>query len=198
MIKKKERNKRKKLEAIYSAAIKVFAKKGFYNSKIKDIASKANIADGTIYLYFNNKDDLFIKVFTKMIDEKLAYIDTKVKNELTSIAKLHKFFELKLELIKSDKAYAKFFIQEMRQNSLFYSKFPDFKPVSIFIEYLEKIIIDCIDEGSIREINPHTTAIVIFGSVEFAMTDYILNKQEFDIDQFKNEIIDLLHNGFKK
>ena len=198
MLSKNELNKQKKLKSIYSAAVKIFSKNGYYNSKISQIAEQANVADGTIYLYFKNKDDLFIKVFTNLIESKLKYINKELSKEVNSLNKLHRFFELKLELIKKDKAYTKFFIQEMRQNSLFYTKFPDFKPVSMFVNYLETLIEDCILEGSIRKVNPHIAAIVIFGSVEFAITDFVLNKIEFDIQKFKNEMIDILHNGFKK
>ena len=56
------RNSEKKPQII-DAAIKVFAQKGFYNSKVADVAREAGIADGTIYLYFKNKDDLLISLF---------------------------------------------------------------------------------------------------------------------------------------
>jgi TetR/AcrR family fatty acid metabolism transcriptional regulator len=44
-----------KHEKIIRAAVKVFAKKGFFSARISDIAKAAKVADGTIYLYFNNK-----------------------------------------------------------------------------------------------------------------------------------------------
>ncbi|MCU0644048.1 MAG: TetR/AcrR family transcriptional regulator [bacterium] len=53
----KRRNNDDKRERILKAATQVFAKHGFYKSKISVIAKLANVADGTIYLYFKNKDD---------------------------------------------------------------------------------------------------------------------------------------------
>ena len=50
---------------IIDAALKVFAAKGFYNTRISEIAREANVADGTIYLYFKNKDDILISLFSR-------------------------------------------------------------------------------------------------------------------------------------
>jgi AcrR family transcriptional regulator len=50
-----------KREAILRAAVKVFARKGYFNSKVADIAGEAGIADGTVYLYFKSKDEICIR-----------------------------------------------------------------------------------------------------------------------------------------
>ncbi len=52
---------------ILSAAVKVFAEHGFHNSKVSEIAKKAKVADGTIYLYFKNKDDILISLFEESL-----------------------------------------------------------------------------------------------------------------------------------
>ena len=54
-----------KREAILRAAIKVFANKGFFNSKVADIAGEAGIADGTVYLYFKSKDEILHSIFDR-------------------------------------------------------------------------------------------------------------------------------------
>ena len=60
---------------IIDAAIKVFSRKGFYNARISDIAKEAQVADGTIYLYFNNKYDILISLF----EEEIGKIILEVK-----------------------------------------------------------------------------------------------------------------------
>ncbi len=52
-----------KRDRILSAALTVFAAKGFYNTKVSEIAQEAKVADGTIYNYFKSKDDLLICLF---------------------------------------------------------------------------------------------------------------------------------------
>ena len=61
-----------KYEAILRAAIKVFARGGFFNSKVADVAREAGVADGTVYLYFKNKDDILVSIFNHVMDEALA------------------------------------------------------------------------------------------------------------------------------
>ena len=58
---------------ITEAAVEVFAEKGFHQARISDIAKRAGVADGTIYLYFKNKDDLLLSVF----EEKMDYLISK-------------------------------------------------------------------------------------------------------------------------
>ena len=58
-----------KREAILRAATAVFAEKGYFNSKVADIARAAGVADGTVYLYFKNKDDILHSIFDRAMDE---------------------------------------------------------------------------------------------------------------------------------
>ena len=64
-----KRNRKKEL--IIDAAIQVFAEKGFYLAKVADVARRAGVADGTIYLYFKNKDDILISLFEIKMEEIL-------------------------------------------------------------------------------------------------------------------------------
>ena len=54
---------RPKYRQIIEAAVEVIADNGFHASQVSKIAKKANVADGTIYLYFKNKEDILISVF---------------------------------------------------------------------------------------------------------------------------------------
>ena len=58
-----------KRRQILDAAVKVFAKNGFYNSKVLDIAKEAGVANGTVYLYFPSKDDILISIFEEQMGE---------------------------------------------------------------------------------------------------------------------------------
>jgi TetR/AcrR family fatty acid metabolism transcriptional regulator len=61
-----------KHEAILRSAIKVFAQKGYFNSKVSDIAGEAGIADGTVYLYFKSKEEILHSVFDRAMEEFIA------------------------------------------------------------------------------------------------------------------------------
>src|SRR5471030_460579 len=61
-----------KREAILRAAIKVFAGKGYFYSKVADIAGEAGIADGTVYLYFKSKDEILHSIFDRSMEKAIA------------------------------------------------------------------------------------------------------------------------------
>src|SRR5699024_12802282 len=63
--------KRPKYRQIIEGAIEVIAENGFHASQVSKIAKKANVADGTIYLYFKNKEDILISV----IKDKMGYFE---------------------------------------------------------------------------------------------------------------------------
>ncbi|MCP4134506.1 MAG: TetR/AcrR family transcriptional regulator [bacterium] len=73
---------------ILECAKKLFSKKGYYNTQISDIIQEANIARGTVYQYFKNKDDIFI---TLLEDFYKQWEDVAIKDmgDLTSKGLTH-------------------------------------------------------------------------------------------------------------
>ena len=67
-----------KRERILRGAIKVFARKGFYATRVSEIAKAAGVADGTIYLYFKNKDDVLVCIFEDRITRLLEVLRREV------------------------------------------------------------------------------------------------------------------------
>ena len=59
---------------ILEAAVKVFAKNGFYATRVSDVAKAAGVADGTIYLYFKSKDELLLSLFEDRVEKLLSYM----------------------------------------------------------------------------------------------------------------------------
>src|SRR5260221_92727 len=95
-----------KREAILRAAIKVFAHRGYFNSKVADSAGEAGIADGTVYLYFKSKDEILHSIF----DRAMADFIAEGRRELAVIgdpsAKLTRIAELHLEKLGADRDMA--------------------------------------------------------------------------------------------
>jgi TetR/AcrR family fatty acid metabolism transcriptional regulator len=63
-----------KRERILRAAVKVFARSGFYAARVSEVAKAAGVADGTIYLYFKSKDELLVSLFEDRVEKLLAYM----------------------------------------------------------------------------------------------------------------------------
>jgi TetR/AcrR family fatty acid metabolism transcriptional regulator len=163
-----------KKELIIEAAIRVFAKKGFYNAKVSDVAKMAGVADGTIYLYFKNKDDLLISLFETKMEEILQHFSSLASNEQPADKKLKEFIYLYFQMIEDDQDLAEVFQVELRQSGKFLKHYHNQK----FIDFLN-LIGGIIQEGKMQgifrtDINIHTMKLTIFGALDELARQWIL------------------------
>ncbi len=195
-IRKVDEKKKLKHKAIVRAAIEIFAEKGFHNTKIKDIAQMANVADGTVYLYFSTKDDLFIKAFDELISEKLLIMRELINKEDTYFEQLSKFFDYHVKLFTDEPYIARFLSIELRQSTEFYKKYPDYQPIKRYLSFLQEIIEKAIAEGSIRDVDPVTLSYIMFGTMDFVLTEWSTKDQPFALGDILQKVKDILRYGY--
>lgn len=187
-----------KREAILRAAIKVFAGKGFFNSKVADIASEAGVADGTVYLYFKNKDDILHSIFNRAMDEFISE-GRKELAELTGPEeKLHRIAQLHLERLSSDRDLAIVFQVELRGSIKFMQEYS----AAGFAEYLE-IIIKTIEEGQNQgifrnDLKPVICAKIFYGALDEMVTNWILSKKSYPLAPMADEVLKIFFGGVMK
>ncbi|MGD9124029.1 MAG: TetR/AcrR family transcriptional regulator [Desulfarculaceae bacterium] len=129
---KKQLDKHKR---IIQAAVKVFAKNGFYNSKVSEIARAADVADGTIYLYFQNKDDILISLFEEEMARILDRVTKAVEQESDPAKMLERFALAHLKLVEENQELAEIIQVEVRQSSKFMKEYKNIQ----FGQYLNLI-----------------------------------------------------------
>src|SRR5512147_1659035 len=105
-----------KYEAILRAAIKVFAGSGFFNSKVADVAREAGVADGTVYLYFKNKDDILASIFNQYMDKALTDGRARLAEINDPVEKLRRIVHAHLEGLGRDRNLAIVFQVELRSS----------------------------------------------------------------------------------
>lgn len=132
---------------IIRAATKVFAKKGFFNARISDIAKEAKVADGTIYLYFKNKFDILISVFEQEVGKLTAQVTGLIEQESDPKVKLQIFISKHLEEMKKNRNLAEVIHIELRQTNKLVR---DYRKNS-FSSYLN-IVSTIIEEGKQQQI----------------------------------------------
>ncbi len=126
---KKELKRAGKKKQIVDAALKVFASQGYNNSKISDIAKEANMATGTIYIYFAKKDDIIIFLFEDIMGQFNKILDERLLKVTDSADKLKVVIKTHLELLAENKELAGILAIELRQSSKFMKNYknPKFK-----------------------------------------------------------------------
>ena len=184
-----------KREAILLAATKVFAGKGYFNSKVADIAAEAGIADGTVYLYFKSKDEILHSIF----DRAMADFIAEGRRELASIddpaAKLARIAELHLERLGADRDMAVVFQVELRGSTKFMQEFS----AAGFGEYLDIIrqtIVDGQKSGVFRDdIKPIVAAKILYGALDEMVTNWVLSKKSYPLPPMAGEVLKLFFGG---
>ena len=131
-----------KRERILRAAIKIFSQKGFFNSKVSEIARAAGVADGTIYLYFKNKDDLLISLFEEKMGEVVTDVRDKIANGDAPLTRLKIFIENHMDLLVREAGLIEVIQIELRQSNKFMKEYVPVK----FLEYLD-VLSGVLDAG---------------------------------------------------
>ena len=92
------KNKENTKQAILRAALELFAEQGFYRTTTKAISRKARIAEGTLFNYFQTKEDLALYFFEQELDEVLAWYERDRRIQRAALAEklfaiIHRFLE---------------------------------------------------------------------------------------------------------
>lgn len=109
------KKKGEKYEAILKAAVKVIAANGYRNSQINKIAKQAGVADGTVYLYFDSKEEIMVDVFNEFLGGFIEEIRLEMEGISSSPGKLHKLVEAHLTILEKDYDLAVVVMVELRQ-----------------------------------------------------------------------------------
>lgn len=198
-MKKDKAAKSDKYQKILDGALKVFAKKGFYQSKVSEIARLADVADGTIYLYFRNKDDILISLFEVVMQKAIDRFEEAMAGEEDPRRKLEIFALTHLSMIESNREAAEILQVEVRQSSKFLKDYHNEK----FIQYLG-MITDIVAEGQAKglfkpEINPEIARRAFFGALDEMSLYWILSsKRDYDIETAARQISSIFLEGMVK
>jgi TetR/AcrR family fatty acid metabolism transcriptional regulator len=187
-----------KREAILRSAIKVFAQKGYFNSKVADIAKEAGIADGTVYLYFKSKEEILHSVFDRAMEEFIAEGKKEIAEIETADERLRRIAQLHLEKLGADRDLAVVFQVELRGSTKFMEEFSG----GGFAEYLD-IIKKTIEEGQKtgafrKDLKAITGAKIFYGALDEMVTNWILSKRAYALAPMADEVLKIFFGGVLK
>ena len=181
---------------IINAATKIFARKGFFQAKVSDIAREARVADGTIYLYFENKDDILISLFEEQMKAVLENMIAQIAEERDALKKIEKFALTHLKLIELNKNMAEIIQVELRQSGKFMKEYKNEK----FLQYLN-LISDIIKEGQEqgvfrKEVIPDIAKRAFFGALDEMSRFWVLSShKKYDIETAAKQISEYFLRG---
>lgn len=189
-----KRNK-PKYKQILNAAVEVIAENGYHAAQISKIADKANVADGTIYLYFKNKEDILISVFKEKMGEFIKQIEQSIKEKPNVNQKLLTLIEMHFGQLENNKYLAVVTQLELRQSKVALRLEINhiLKPYLVIID---TIVAAGIKEGIFREsLNQLLVRQMVFGTLDEVVTSWVMKEQKYSLIEQAADVHDFIING---
>lgn len=186
-----------KRQQIIQAAAEVFGNSNFQNAIISEIAQKANVAEGTLYQYFKNKEDLFFSIPAQKTEEFCEEFNLHLQGIHDVFSKVRKLIWYYLYFFKTNPAYARSLMLEMRVSKGFVRS-ETYGRIKAFTDKVLEIIKEGQEEGRFRnDVGVYAIRELILGVLEYRVTRWLLKEEKYDLIEHYDEICDLIFNGIK-
>jgi TetR/AcrR family fatty acid metabolism transcriptional regulator len=184
-----------KRESILRAATRVFARNGYFNSKVADIAREAEVADGTVYLYFKSKEEILHSIFDQNMAEAIAAGRVLIEKLQDPGEKLRRIAMLHLERLGADRDLAVVFQVELRGSTKFMQEFS----AAGFAEYLG-LLRKTVEEGQRsgvfrKDLSAKLVSKILFGALDEMATNWIISKRNYKLAPMAEVVMDVFLNG---
>lgn len=184
-----------KYHRILEAAVKVFAEQGFFQSTVSQIAKEAGVADGTIYLYFKNKDDILVQFFSYKTKQVFARFREEVDKADNTIDKLRNLIRRHLEEFQCDRNMAVVYQAETHQSSRLVEK--QIKEMSkMYFDIVSEIIEQGQEEGVIKkDLYLSLVKRFILGAVDEVISTWLHSSSKYDLVSMADPLVELFLKG---
>ncbi len=201
---RREREKQNRRDEILRAAWEIFASKDYDSATIDDIAAAAELSKGTVYLYFQNKADLFLSTLEMGIEKVSSVLQEVVSSSDDPVSGLKQivecmlaFFEENLgffKIMSSEQAHFDIQTEMMKDGRDFKEHIRDrmFHNINIVANHIQRGI----EMGVFRQVNTQDVAISLLEMIRgFAVLRLFMN---IELAEKAESITSLLLDGIRK
>lgn len=163
---------------ILNSAVRVFAENGFYATRVSDVAKAAGVADGTIYLYFDSKEELLVSLFEDRVEKLLSFMNEELPKHPDAKEKLRAVILLQLGLLEGERDLAEVITVILRQSTKLMKEYaaPRF---AAYLDAIARIVSDGQKVGEFRaDVSPHLVARATFGALDGIALTWALGRAE--------------------
>jgi TetR/AcrR family fatty acid metabolism transcriptional regulator len=193
-----ENGRTDKRTLISEAAVEVFAEKGFHQARISDISKRAGVADGTIYLYFKNKDDLLLSIFEDSMTLLVDGAKEELSKESCPLQKIRSFVAFHFRQVQDNRSVAEVLQVELRLSNKFLK---DYRPSKLwdYLGLLAEVIREGQASGIIRsEVDPFMQMWALFGALdELGMQWVLARRRKIDLDVAAYQVAETFVRGLR-
>lgn len=184
-----------KPQQIVEAAVRVFARQGYFNSRVSDIAREAGIAAGTIYLYFKTKDDILITLFREKMAGFVASLRRAIGDEPDAVAKVRRLVAMHFAMLEADPDLAEVVQIELRQGQKFF-RGASSQEVAGYFALIGSVLEEGVGQGYFQRDLPVKVATkMLFGAMDQMATSWVLGKRGYRLTDIAPAVADLFLQG---
>ncbi|WP_226583558.1 TetR/AcrR family transcriptional regulator [Halobacillus litoralis] len=187
-----------KFKQIIDAAVEVIAENGYHSSQVSKIAKKAGVADGTIYLYFKNKEDILVSLFQEKMGQFIEKIEHEITSGQTAEEKLLTLIKTHFEQLTADHHLAIVTQLELRQsNKELRQKINNV--LKRYLNVIDQIVEEGVEEELFRSgLDRRLVRQMIFGMMDETVTNWVMKDQRYNIVDQAKEVHSLITYGLAR
>jgi TetR/AcrR family fatty acid metabolism transcriptional regulator len=184
-----------KPQQIIEAAVRVFARKGYYNSRVSDIAREAGIAAGTIYLYFKTKDDILVTLFRDKMAEFVGALRKAIAGEPDAARKVRRLVSLHFRMLEENPDLAEVVQVELRQGQKFF-RGASSQEIGAYFALIGSVLEEGVAERRFRSDLPVKVATkMLFGAMDQIATSWVLGKRGYHLVDTADAVAEIFLQG---
>ena len=181
---------------ILGAAVRVFARRGYHDSSMAVVAKEAGVATGTIYLYFEKKQDLLVTLFQRHLTEYMARCEPALASETPGVPRLRRLAEHHLAFFANDRELATVFQIHIREPDPLLAE--GIRPtVAAYFDLIGGVIAAGVEAGAFSsDLDVRLARQVFFGALDEIVTGWIRSKRSYDLMSVLDPVATMLARGF--
>ena len=184
-----------KPQQIIEAAVRVFARKGYYNSRVSDIAREAGIAAGTIYLYFKTKDDILVTLFRDKMADFVDTVRKAIAVEPDAASKVRRLVSLHFRILEDNPDLAEVVQVELRQGQKFF-RGASSQEIGAYFALISSVLEEGVAEGRFRSGLPVKVATkMLFGAMDQVATSWVLGRRGYQLVDTAGAVAEIFLQG---
>ena len=187
-----------KRRRILDAAVEIFSRYGFYNSKVSQVAKTAGVADGTIYLYFKNKEAILIQVFEDTMEELSSKQRMALDGLETATDKLRTFVRVHFEMVGRNPELAEVLTVELRQSGKF-MRDADMRAFGRYLGIAARIVAEGQASGEFSpDLRPRRVARMLFGAIDELSLEWAMSARRKLVEEAYSQTVRVFLNGLNR
>jgi AcrR family transcriptional regulator len=176
-----------KMQRFYKTAASVFARKGYHETTVDEIAQAMGVAKGTIYYNFENKEDLYVSVLQEGVEPFKQQLQRAVNEGKTIEERIVNLIVCQLKFFERESDLVSLFLTELFGNDPLRGHIAS-QMLSDCLQIFRSCIEAGIESGNLCRSDPETATSSLFGMIAITALHYTRNHLPIPIDQVGPDI----------